>query len=208
MGAGLVALAVTLLVVLGQKAQRRSGTDLTPNGAFVAGLAPGQQTCQDGELLPSDTSAVRVTIGSYRKPGPPVRLTFTGAGGKLLSSGRLRAGWREGVVQIPLTHVSTAVGEARACLRDLGPGSIAVAGTLPDPGFTMQVGPRRLEGRLRYDYMRPGRESWLQLLPTIVYRSTLAKGGLVRHWAWAGAVVLMLLAVALAARTIIREEPR
>ncbi len=208
MGVGLIALAVILLVVLGQKAQRRSGTDLTPNGAFVAALAPGEQTCQGDELLPGGTSAARATIGTYGKPGPRLKLTFTRPGGALLSSGRLAAGWREGVVQIPLTHVSTAVAGARACLRDLGPGSIAVAGTLPDPGFVMQVGARQLEGRLRYDYMRPGRESWLQLLPTIVYRSTLAKGGLVRHWAWIGAVVLMLLAVGLAARTIIREEPR
>jgi hypothetical protein len=63
------------------------------------------------------------------------------------------------------------------------------------------------EVRLRIDYMRPGRESWLQLLPTIAYRSTLGKSGLIRHWAWIGALLLMGLATALAARTVLAEEP-
>lgn len=206
MAVGLAAVALILLAVLLAKDQRRSGGDMTPNGAFVAGLGAGQQTCQEGELLPADTSAMRATIGSYGKPGPPVRVTLTGPHGELLSSGGLRAGWKEGIVQIPIAHVSKATEGVRVCLGDAGAGPITIAGAQPDPGFHMQVGDRTIEARLRYDYMRPGRESWLQLLPTIVHRSTLAKSGLVRHWAWAGALVLMLLAIGLAARTIVRED--
>jgi hypothetical protein len=206
MAVGLGAIVVILAVVLLQKDQRRSGSDLTPNGAFVAALGPGQQTCQEGELLPADTSAIRATIGTYGKPGPPLHVTLTGPQGELLSAGGLQAGWREGVVRIPIAHVSSATEGVRVCLRDAGSFPIAMAGAVPDPGYDMEVGSKTIEGRLRYDYMRPGRESWLELLPTIVYRSTLAKAGLVRHWAWAGALVLMLLAVGLAARTIVREE--
>ena len=206
MAVGLGAIVVILAVVLLQKDQRRSGSDLTPNGAFVTAIIAGQRTCQEGELLPADTSAIRATIGTYGKPGPSLQVTLTGPPGELLSSGGLRAGWREGVVRIPIAHVSSATEGVRVCLRNAGPGPIAIAGALPDPGYHMELGSSTIEGRLRYDYMRPGRESWLELLPTIVYRSTLAKAGLVRHWAWAGALVLMLLAVGLAARTIAREE--
>jgi hypothetical protein len=72
----------------------------------------------------------------------------------------------------------------------------------------MQVAGRLVPSvRLRIDYMRPGRESWLRLLPTIAYRSTLGKSGLIRHWAWIGALLLMLFATALAARTVLAEEP-
>jgi hypothetical protein len=46
------------------------------------------------------------------------------------------------------------------------------------------------------------------LLPTLAHRFSLAKGDLVRRWAAPAALVLMLIAVALAARTIVREEPR
>jgi hypothetical protein len=204
---GLAAIVAIFAVVLVQKDQRRSGSDLTPNGAFVAPLAAGQRTCQDDELLPADTSALRATIGSYGRPGPPVQLTVTGPDGRVLTAGGLRAGWRQGIVQIPIAHVSTATDGARVCLRDGGPGPIAVAGAVPDPGFHMQVGSKTVEGRLRYDYMRPGRESWLELIPTIVHRSTIAKSSLVRRWAWLAALLLMLFAVGLATRTIIREEP-
>jgi hypothetical protein len=71
----------------------------------------------------------------------------------------------------------------------------------------MLVGGAVAAGRLRYDYYRRGRESWMQLLPTIVHRWTLAKAGLVRHWAWVAIPLLMLFAVGLAALTLIREEP-
>ena len=72
----------------------------------------------------------------------------------------------------------------------------------------MTVAGKPFEGRIRYDFMRPGRESWFELLPTIVYRSTLAKAGFLRRWAWAAALVLMLLAIGFAARIVIREESR
>jgi hypothetical protein len=206
MALGLVAIAVILVYVLGHTAQRRSGTDLTPNGAFVATLAAGQQTCQGQELLPADTSALRATIGTYGKPGPALRVRMTGPRGEPLSTGALRPGWREGIVQIEITHVARAHEQVQLCLRNLGPGAIAIAGALPDPGWVMKVAGHPVEGRLRYDYMRPGNESWFQLLPTIVYRSTLAKGGIVRHWAWAAALVAMLLALALAFRLVARGD--
>jgi hypothetical protein len=149
---------------------------------------------------------VRVTIGTYGRPGPPIQLIVTGPDGRSLTSGALPSGWHEGIVQIPVRHVSKATDLVRVCLLDEGPGSIAVAGAVPDPGYQMQVGAQTVPGRLRYDYMRPGRESWLELIPAIVHRSTLAKSGLIRHWAWLGALLLMLFAVGLAARTIVREE--
>ncbi len=204
--AGLAALAVIIVVVLAHSAPRRSGSDLTPNGAFVVALDPGQQSCQEGELLPADTSAVRVTLGAEGTPAAPMRVTFTGPRGELLSTGALAAGWKQGIVRIPITHVANAIEPVRVCIRDVGSSPVAVAGTNPDPGLHMLVGNRTVEARLRYDYMRPGSETWLSLLPVIAHRTTLAKSDLIRHWAWAGAILLMLLAVALAAHTIVRED--
>ena len=203
---GIGAIVAVFAVLLLHRGQRRSGSDLTPNGAFVASLGPGQQACQEGELLPADTAALRITIGTYGRLGPPVRLTVTGPHGETLTAGGLGAGWRQGVVQIPVAHVSSATEGARVCLLSAGPQPIALGGDLPDPGYHLEVAGRTIEGRLRYDYMRPGHESWLELLPTLVYRSTLAKSGLVRHWAWAGALLLMLAAAAVAVRTLVREE--
>jgi hypothetical protein len=204
---GLVAIAVVFALILLNRDQRRSGTDLTPNGAFVAALGTGQQACQDGELLPADTAAVQITIGTYGRPGPPLRVAFTDPRGRVLASGGLRAGWHQGVVRIPVARVSHASEGVRVCVRNAGPQTIALAGDLPDPGYLMTVAGKTTGGRLRYDYMRPGRESWLQLLPTLVHRSTLGRSDLVRGWGWAAVLTLMLVAVALAIRTILRERP-
>jgi hypothetical protein len=200
--AGLLAFLVATAAILSHGSERLSGTNLVPNGAYIEGLGHGQQACQGSELLPADTAAVRMTIGAYGKPGPALSVVFTGAGGRLLTSGALKAGWREGVVRIPVTHVSEAFEEARFCLRDDGARPIVLAGDAPDPGFQMQVAGKTVESqRVRIDYMRPGSESWLELAPTIVHRFGVAKGGWVRGWAWLAVVALMLTAVGLAIRT-------
>jgi hypothetical protein len=206
MAIGLAAVAVILAAVLLQRDQRRSGSNLVHSGPFVAVLGHGQSACQGDELLPDDTSAVRLTIGTFNRPGPSLRVVFSGARGEQLAAGSLGGGWRQGVVQIPITHVTRPIPGAYVCLSDLGPGTIEITGSAPDPPFQMSVAGSTVGGRLRYDYMRPGRESWLELLPTIVYRSTFAKSGVIRHWAWAAALVLMALAVGLAARTIAGAE--
>jgi hypothetical protein len=202
---GLAGIVVTFAVLLLHSEQRRSGTDLTPNGAFVGFVGAGQEACQEQELLPADTSAVRMTIGTRGLPGPPIHMTLSVPGGRTVTNGGLAAGWHQGVVTIPVKRVSEPTPGLRACLRNAGPQQIQLAGTTPDPGYHFELAGGTVEGRLRYDYLRPGRESWLELLPTLAYRSTIAKSDLVRHWAWAGAVVLMLLAAGFAVATIVRE---
>ncbi len=208
MTVGLGAIVLIFAVLLSHRDYRRSGSDRAPNEAFAVVLKAGQETCQDGELLPADTAAVEMTIGAYEKPGPPLRVAFTGPHGEALTTGGLPAGWREGVVRIPIARWSRPTEGVRACLTNAGPEPIQLAGAVPDPGWVMDVAGAKVEGRLRYDFMRPGRESWLELLPTIVHRSTFAKSDLVRRWAWAAALLLMIFSVALAARTIVREDGR
>jgi hypothetical protein len=124
-----------------------------------------------------------------------------------VSTGALAPGWRTGVVTIPVSRVARTLQGATVCLTNLGQRSIAFAGSVPDADFYVAIAGKPLSGRLRIEYMRPGRESWFSLLPTLAHRFSLAKADLVRHWAWGGVIVLMLFAVALAARTVIREEP-
>jgi hypothetical protein len=206
---GLLAILVAFAVLLTHGEPRRSGTDLTPNANFAAVLHAGQQTCQDQELLPADTAAVRMTMGTFHKPGPRLRIALTGPRGETLTSGGLAPGWRQGNVEIPVAHVFHATAGAHVCLRDDGPSRVALAGDSGDQDHLMYVAGKQVpNARLLYEYMRPGSESWLQLLPTASYRFSLGKSGLVRHWAWMGVFLLMLLAVALAMRAILREGTR
>ena len=208
---GVCALVAALALALARHEPRRSGTNLTPAGAFVVGLKSGQQACQEFETLPADTAAIRVTAGTHGKPGPPLEATVSNSGGRVLTSGRIAAGWHEGFVRIPVEHVSTATEETRVCIREgrsgAGAAPIELAGNI-QVGFNMQVAGVTVPSvRLRLDYMRPGREDWYQLLPTIGHRFSLAKAGFLRHWEWIAFLLLVLATAAAAIVTVLRSAP-
>jgi hypothetical protein len=205
---GVLALLVTFALALLGSEPRVSGTDYTPPEAFSITLPPGQQVCQAHELLPANTAAVRLTIGTAGAPGPPLTLTATGPSGRPLTRGGLAAGWHEGVVRIPVQHVSSPTNEARVCL-DVPPaprGRTIELGGITQPGYTVEIDGRTFLGpHMRLDYLRPGSESWYELLPTIVHRFSLAKAGFLRDWEWAAALLLVLATAFLAIRTVLRS---
>jgi hypothetical protein len=203
---GALALVVALVFALLQHGVRRSGTNMTPNPAFVAFLGAGQQVCQNQDILPGDTALLQFTAGTYGATGPPLEASVQGPTGTLLTSGTLRSGWHEGTVRIPVKRVDFATANTIQCVRNLGTHKIALAGYGKYPGNPMRLDGKPLEGHLRVEYLRSTHESWLALIPAIVHRFSLGKADLIRHWAAAGVLILMLMAVAMAAFTVLREE--
>jgi hypothetical protein len=202
---GSLALLIAGLVTLLQRAPRRAGTNLTANTGFVIPLEAGELLCEPGELVPGDTGALRLSISSGAVPGPRLDATIEAAG-RRLAAGDLASGWRSGTVTIPISHVRTTEQGATVCIVNHGASRISIGGSVPDANFYMAIGGKPLSGRMRIEYMRPGSESWLALLPTLAHRFALAKADLVRHWAATAALLLMLFAVVLALRTVLREE--
>jgi len=205
---GVVALLVVFGLALAAREPRLSGTDYTPPAAFVTALQPGQRACQGSELLPADTAAVRLTLGTYGRPGPRVTLTATGPAGRPLTRGVLAAGWHQGVVSIPVRHVSSATNNVRICVG-VAPAprasAIALGGNV-EPGEEVEIDGRSFRGvRFRVDYLRPDRESWYELLPTIAHRFSIAKAGFLRSWEWAAALLLVFASAFLAIRTVLRS---
>ncbi len=213
-----LALSVAVLILLGaiavvlaQSASRRSGTNGIPSETFAVVLAPGDAVCQPGELIPGDTTALQATIGTYGLPGPRVQVTATASSGESVTQGGLAPGWRQGVVSLPVALVRQTTPGVRVCLRDQGPSRIAIGGSAPFTASVEILGAQRSRSAsagLRFDYMRPGHESWFSLLPTLWHRMTLAKGDLVRHWAPWGALVLMVVAGALSVAALGRRGAR
>jgi hypothetical protein len=201
---GLAGILAILVVLLLHREPHRSGTDKTPDDAFVVVLTGGQQACQGQELLPLDTAAIQLKIATGGQPGPPLSVSLRDARGRVLTQGALASGWRPGVVTVPVEKVRRASSDDEICVRDGarpgGAGRIGVAGDSSDLGYEMTVaGLVRADLRVRVDYLRPGRESWLQMVPVVAHRLTLGKSGLVRHWIWIGVPLFMLLAIVLAA---------
>lgn len=109
-------------------------------------------------------------------------------------------------MRVRLTRVRRTLPGETICLVDRGSRAVAFGGSVPDANFYVVLDGKPVNGRIRVEYMRPGRESWFALIPTLSHRFSLAKADLVRHWAAAAVIVLMLFAITLATRTILREE--
>ncbi len=209
-GVGVLVIVAFFAVLLTQRGWRISGTDMTPDREPVALLGGGQQACEGQETLPGDTAALQLEI-EVSGAGPPLSATITGRDGATLARGRLAPGWHGGAVRIPVTHVSTTTEGVRVCVRDDAPShggrTIDLGGQSYDLGLNSEVAGKLDENmRIRIDYLRPRRESWFQLAPTIVGRFSLGKSDLLRHWAWVALLVLMLGCVGLAVRTIVSES--
>jgi predicted amidohydrolase YtcJ len=66
-------------------------------------------------------------IGTYDDPGPPLTVRFL-AGDRVVSSGSLKAGWKQGDVDIPITPVTADTQADRMCVHDGGLVRLAFAG--------------------------------------------------------------------------------
>ncbi len=199
----LLLLLVAALIVVLQRAPRRAGTNMTPLSSVAIALPAGQELCEPGELVPADTAGLRVLVRSSGPTGP-LRARVLGPGG-VVARGTLAAGWRPEEVTVPISRVGTAT-SGIVCLQNGGSSQLLFGGSLPDPPYTYVIAGQQQSGRLRIDYMRPGRESWLGLLTPLTYRFSLGRSPLTRWWASGAVLVLMLAVVALTAWILLRTE--
>jgi hypothetical protein len=204
---GLVALAVAVAVTLAERGARQAGSNRIPAGQFVAQLPARKTLCQDGELVPGDSAGLKLTVGTYHRPGPPVRVTITRSG-QPVADGGLAAGWTQGNhVRFPIAPVRRTTQGSRVCLTNAGPATLALGGS-PTAELPARLDGRRTPGRVRIEYVRPGRESWWSLLPTVSYRFGLGKAPGLGAWTLALAVGLALSAIGAAAWLLARAGAR
>jgi hypothetical protein len=189
---GLALLAGLALVLMLGQAERRSGSNYVPEQGPVTELRGAAERCQDGELVPGDTGALKLLVGTYGRPTPEITVTVTGTSSEhaFISTGRLRAGEHEGHVVIPVGTIDKTVSGARVCIRT-GPG-----------GRTVLYG---RGDKLRLAWLRPGSESRLAMLSTVAHRFGLAKLNPFGPWLLAVAALVLAAAWFAALRLVLRE---
>jgi hypothetical protein len=185
----LVALAVTFL----QSAPRSAGSNLVPEAEEVVQLRGADRRCQDGETVPADTGALRLLIGTYGAPAPALRVVIRRPGGRTLTAGALPAGGPEGHVDIPLREVERMQQGMRVCVFVEGPGRTVLYGSAE---------------QVHLEYLRPGSESWLELLPTVAHRFALGKWNPLGTLLLPALALLLVAAWAGTARLVLREVGR
>jgi hypothetical protein len=208
-----VVLAVALALVAGAlvldmsgRAPRLAGSDhLAPVG-FVATLEGSRELCQAQMVLPSDAERVQVLIGTYGLEVPELAVRFLGPAGRLRASGRLAAGAAQGDVLIPISYPHGAAAEGVLCVRVGGHSKVVLGGTVATPGpGSEQIGGTAQPGRISILYLRPGRESWWQLLPSLSRRFGLGKASFFGDWTLVVAALALLGVWAAAVRLLARE---
>jgi hypothetical protein len=200
LAAGL-AILIALGLVLSQSKPRLAGTNNVRDPIFAAVVPGGAAVCQSGQGIPGDSDRVRVLVGTYGTPLPPLTITADGPGKHV--TGRIRGGGKEGYVFIPVPRNDRPVENLTICLRNGGATKIAVAGEGIPPPAT--VGARAAQGRIRYAWYRPGSENWFQLAGTVLHRFGYGNAPWYGGWVLGLVGLLLLAAGGLAIRTVLRE---
>lgn len=196
LAAGLALMAMAVGVTLTRSPPTVAWSDQTPlKGSFLK-TAHSVQACQGNEMLPAGVSAVRLSL--YDAYGPRVSVKVL-AGGRVLTGGMRAAGWIGESPTVALRPVHQASPDTRICFSLGRPGGLvaidgsrtSAAGGLVSTGGRgiSTTGGQALGGRMRVEYLEPGRRSWLSLAPSVATRMGLG------HWPAGTWTVLPLMAM-------------
>jgi hypothetical protein len=200
--AGLTAAAVLGLAVVAV-AQRTSlaFTLGVARASAVARLGPGEQACQRPIDVPSGAAFDRVVlaVGTYGRPGPPLRLTVRAAnGGGVLASGAPAAGYpdvaRRPVARVRLDRTVRAAQTISVCVENRGPARVGVYG---DADLAARTSTAVKDGRpLRRDlslvFERPPR-SVASEVPAALERAALFRFPGLGAWAYVALAALLVV---------------
>jgi hypothetical protein len=188
LAAGLALMAIAIGVTLTRSPPIVAWSDSTPLNGAIAHTRTSARACQGDETLPRGASAVRLSL--YAVYGPRLSVAVL-SGERVLTSGALGAGWTAEAVTVPLRPLRHGASHVKLCFA-LGPTSelIGMIGSPAGPGEATTTGDgHRLGGRMRIEFVRPGRRSWLSLASSVARRMGLG------HTAAGTWVVLLLAAV-------------
>jgi hypothetical protein len=190
--AGLVAVLVAIGIGGTHAVRRVDGSNGVGSEQFVAVVGPRQVLCQRDEIVPAGAGSLRLTIGTYDKPGPPLRTSVEIGGKRVLGVGQLAAGWKQGIVDVPLgADAPRALTGARICVANRSAGRLAVAGAVLGASSAARVAGRPARGRVRIAYIDGKPRSTWDLAGTIASRMTFA------HGLWDGLAPWVALALVL-----------
>jgi len=146
--------------------------------------------CQANEVLPRETSAIRLRV--FALLGPRVTVSVL-ADGKVIAHGVRGSGWTGGVVTVPVRPLAATRSGVELCFALFldGDESGELVGEKTAPALAAQSPDGPLAGRVRVEDLRPGPSSWWSLAPSVARRMGLghAWGG-----SWSAVLVLCLMA--------------
>jgi hypothetical protein len=202
---GLLGLVLGLGAALSHREQRRAGTNAVVPAENQGGDLAGARLCQRDELVPAGTAALQLLVATAATPGP-VGSVVLRKDGRVLDRGTFATGAQESTVTAPIARTTRDLDRVEVCMT-LGTGApvVAIVGERP-----ARVGAVRIGGRLMPNlampitYLRSGSESWWSYAATVVARMGRGRGDWGGRWVVGLTAVLLLAALALVVRAILR----
>jgi hypothetical protein len=161
--------------------------------------------CQSGEVLPRDTSAIRLQM--FALTGPRVTVAVL-AHGHVIANGERASGWTGGSVTVPVNHLATAQLGVTLCFALFmnGDEELLLAGEQTNEARAARARTEALPGRIGAEYLRPSSSSWWSLAQPVARRM-----GLGHAWSgtWSSLLVLTLMVgVTLLSSAVVFRELR
>ncbi len=183
---GLALIAVALVATLAHAPATVTETTVLPATQFTATTSNGSGGCQRGELLPPDTTAIRLGLFAVTTPAVAVKVF---AGPRLLTEGTLAPGWSGEGATVPVDRVlARAVSPVTVCFTVTSvTGAVQMVGKTTPPAEATVAEAKPLPGRISIEYLRPGRRSWWSLAVSVARRL-----GLGRAYSGTGNALLVL----------------
>jgi len=204
---GCVLLVVGVAATLTRAVPVRTGTNAVLPVEALGGTVGRIEVCQDDELIPAGTGAVRVWARTTGRPGPALALVATD-GRATIGRGTRAAGWSGKTATIPLRPVNHAERSARICVTVGASSSVTLAGESsdgPNAETPATAAGAELRGRLRIEYLTPVHHSWWSQLGTIARRMGFGRAPAGGGIAFAAAL-LVLAAASLGLWQLVRGE--
>jgi hypothetical protein len=198
-------LVVVVGVSVAAPAPRELGSNLIRPLAFDIVLDGGEEVCQPVEHVPAGTAGVELRIGTYGRPGPPLRARISSSGAAAAVGSR-PGGWHQGDVVTPVEEIRRPHDHASVCLRNDGRDPIALAGHSLGSAEFARVDGHPAASNVRVDYVRRGGGSWIERARFVADRVAavrVAFPGAATLWLWAA---LALTVIGGAVAVILREE--
>jgi hypothetical protein len=191
---GAFAVGVLVLVTAGLTERRAQAFTLGVIGSQpVAALEPGVEACQAPIDVSADFQAVRLVLGTFRRPGPSVEAGVRDATNGLAvgRSAHLAGGYGDNEAHRLSTGTVRAGRRIEVCVRNRGRVRVALYGSRTKPpssaprGAKTRVGPqssaayldgRRLDADIDLVFERAEPKTLLSLAPEMVGRSVLFRG--------------------------------
>lgn len=207
-GAALALVAIGVVVTLSHRAVRDAGSDHVSPEMFAATIGRDRRRlCQVSPYLPPSAATAQIVIGTYGRPVPDLTLRFTDPAGRVVSSGHLAAGARQGPVSIPISPAGRPGSATKLCLTVGGHSKVVIGGMgIPVDPSDETVGGVVQHGRISVVYNRAGEESWWSILGEIDTRFGLGKATFFGDWTLPACVLLLLGTWAITVRLLLRES--